>query len=197
VTPIAADNLLEFVQRHNPELHGLMQEVQREQARIDSARLEGYPDFTVGVEYLETGDALMAGTRGSGDDPIAVNLRVNLPVFRGKYYAGVREAEAMHRSAVKGFRQRLFALASELELVRYRMEDAGRQISLYRDTLIPRAEQALRVTETAYSAGRASILDLIDSERALLAFEKAMWRASADYQQSRADLVALCGGELP
>ena len=41
-----------------------------------------------------------------------------------------------------------------------------------------------------------SLLDVIDSERALLQFEKSYWRACANYLQSEAQLDVLCGGEL-
>jgi outer membrane protein TolC len=54
----------------------------------------------------------------------------------------------------------------------------------------------LEVTRAAYRAGTSSLLDLIDSERALLEFEIGYWRACRDHYQSRARLEALIGGEL-
>jgi len=37
---------------------------------------------------------------------------------------------------------------------------------------------------------------VIDAERTLLAFQKSYWRAVSDYEQSLADIVAICGGEV-
>ena len=92
--------------------------------------------------------------------------------------------------------QRSFALRSEIEMEAYHLRDAARQIALYRDTLLPRARQALEVTEAAYRGGTMGLLDVIDSQRVLLQFEKSYWRACADYLQAEARLAALFGGEL-
>ena len=79
----------------------------------------------------------------------------------------------------------------------YTYDDAARQITLYRDTLIPRAQQALEVTQISYESGKSKLLDVIDIQRELLFFEKSYWRALSNYQQQSAALEALCGGNLP
>ena len=40
------------------------------------------------------------------------------------------------------------------------------------------------------------MLDVIDAERTLLAFEKSYWRAVSNFSKSIAALEALCGGSL-
>ena len=87
-------------------------------------------------------------------------------------------------------------LRAELEHAAFLLDDAARQVALYRDTLLPRAREGLEVTRTAYRSGSASVLDLIDSERALLEFETGYWRACRDHHQSLARLEALVGGEI-
>ena len=57
--------------------------------------------------------------------------------------------------------------------------------------------QALAVTDASYRAGHAALLDVMDSQRAVLAFERAYWRACRDHEQYRARLEALCGEQLP
>ncbi|MGA1525172.1 MAG: TolC family protein, partial [Planctomycetota bacterium] len=69
----------------------------------------------------------------------------------------------------------------------------ARQIVLYRETLLPRARQALTLTQSAYAQGGAALLDVIDRQRALLAFEQAYWRASAELGRARARIEALLG----
>jgi outer membrane protein TolC len=53
----------------------------------------------------------------------------------------------------------------------FRYRDAGRKIGLYRDTLVPKVEQSLKVARQAFEAGEAEFLSLIDAERMLLEFE--------------------------
>jgi outer membrane protein TolC len=193
VTPA---DLANRAQRGNPDLDALRQQILTEERRIDLANQEGLPDFGLGVEYMRTGRAIMRGTPGSGNDPIAVMASVTLPIWRGKYVAAIREAEAARRAAQQALREEENALIARVERAAYALDEAARQIALYRDTLLPRTRQALDVTRTAYVAGRATLLDVIDSERSLLDFEKAFWRAVANHEQAIADLETLCGGEL-
>lgn len=185
-----------LVASDNPELRELQELIRREESRQRLADLEGWPDFTVGVDYFETGEALMPGTPGSGDDPWALTLSLNLPIFRGKYDAMAEQARHSNSAAQAELREKDNALYAQLQMVLYELEDAERQVELYSQSLLPRAQQSLRVTETAYRGGTATLLDLIDRQRMLLAFEQTYWRSCADYEQSLADLEALRGGEL-
>jgi outer membrane protein TolC len=110
----------------------------------------------------------MPGVSGSGQDPVVAMVSVNLPIWLGKYRAGEREARARHRAAIGAKAERDNALGSQIKMVLYDLRDAERKIDLYRDTLVPKAKQSLRATETAYRAGKASFLDLVDGERVLL-----------------------------
>lgn len=186
------------LERQNPELKALYFRVRAAEERGDLARAKGKPDFSVGVMYMDTGQAKTAmRPSDSGEDPWGLTLGMSLPFGRGKYKAGVREASARKAAAQQARTQRHNDLVWMLERNVYRLDDALRQSALYRDTLIPRGRQALELTEVAYESGKASLLDLIDSQRELLSFELAYRRAISDYQQRLADLEAICGGQLP
>jgi outer membrane protein TolC len=191
------DTLSTRVERDNPELMALERGVAAAEQRKDVARREGYPDFTLGVSYMGTGEAVMTPRPpGSGNDPVMVSVGISLPIWRKKYSASVREAESDRRAATNRRHQRLNDLKADLENTLYRLDDARRQLDLYGDTLLPRAKQALELTEIAYESGSASLLDVIDSQRELLAFTLAYRRAEADYHIQTAELEALCGGPL-
>lgn len=191
-----SDALRTLLVESNPDLEALRQEVRKHSAAIDLAELEGWPDVTLGANYIATDAARMAGVAGSGDDPLVFSLSFNIPIQRGKYDAAIREARAAKSAAIGALQQKENDLLASLDLEVYRLDEALRQIALYRDSLLPRARQALEVTEVSYRAGTASLTDLIDSQRILLAFEKAFQRARADYEQTIASLDALCGGRI-
>jgi len=197
VVAVAAKELEKRVATKNPELEAIRRRVAEQERRTALAELEGWPDLTLGFELMETGSARIAGgRRGSGDDPFGVSLSLNVPIWRWKYRAAANEARAARLAAEGELRHRENALVAELGMRYYELDDAARRVSLYRDTLIPRARQSLELTEVAYQADRASLLDLIDSERVLLAFGISYWRAAANYEQSLADLEALTGGPI-
>jgi outer membrane protein TolC len=177
----------------NPELLELEQAIEREAARVEVADLEGLPDLTFGVDWFETGDARMPGVTDSGEDPWAVSVSMNLPIGRAKYRAMVDEAERQKAAIARRFDQRANELHVDLRMALYRHDDAARQVGLYRDTLLPRARQALAVTRSAYAQAAASLLDVIDRQRTLLSFEQSYWRACAELGKSRAEIEALTG----
>jgi outer membrane protein TolC len=51
----------------------------------------------------------------------------------------------------------------------------------------------MQITRTSYQASKATVLDLIDSERTLLNFEKSYWKAVTEYARSLAELDVLVG----
>jgi outer membrane protein TolC len=202
---ISLETLRENIPQINPELREL--ESQREQAyaHAQHARLERYPDFTVGLTYMNTGHADSTDfggviapftPRGSGDDPLAITVSVNIPIWKKKYTASENEARIHGASVSKKLHQKKIDLATQLEMYWYELEDADRQIQLYKNTLIPRAEQALELTEVAYEAGKRGILDVMDSLRDVLNFELSYWRFVTHYQKALASIETVTGGEL-
>ncbi len=62
------------------------------------------------------------------------------------------------------------------------------------EQLIPLAEQALENSRSAYESDQLSVLELIDSERALLELNLNYARAVANVAQADASINALIGG---
>jgi len=179
----------------NPELARLRSSLDASSAAEELAGYSGYPSFSVGVDYLETGSALNPGTPGSGDDPWAIRVGMSLPIWRDKYSAERNEARQKLHAAARALDDASNRIRADLEMELYRQGDAVRQVKLYRDSLLPRAREALEVVQVSYRAGKSTVLELIDSERSLLAFERAYWRACSSYLKSGARLRALIGEE--
>lgn len=191
------NDLAEALERINPELQAMIRMMRQADAMAERARLDRYPDFSVGLSYIDTGSAVGdMRPSDSGDDPWGVTVGVSIPIWRKKYDAGVREAQALKRKASHELHQRHFDLQTEVDITLYELEDAARQLHLFQNTLIPRARQALEVTEISYESGGATFLEIIDAQRELLIFEKSYWRFVATYKQRLADLEMICGGPL-
>ena len=79
--------LMARLEQSNPELNLLKAEIKTAEVRQQLARREVVPDFAIGVQTIETGSAIMPGTRGSGDDPWMLTLSVDLPLWFSKYRA--------------------------------------------------------------------------------------------------------------
>lgn len=181
----------------NPQLIGLAHEIQQQRHAIDLAKKEYYPDITLGMDYIDTADARMGGIARSGRDPLVAMFSINLPLWHGKYAARVREAKARHQAASRTKLEWANNLAARTSMVLYSRHDAERKINLYRDTLLPKARQSLKVTEASFRAGKSTFFVLIDAQRIFLDFQLSYERALADHAQRIAELEMLAGNELP
>jgi len=178
-----------------PRLEALRHLVEKTEAEINLARLNYYPDLTVGVAWMQTDKAIM-DTPESGKDPVLATLSINLPIWRKKYRAAERQARANHRSAVHTLQQQENDLASRIKMALYKHDDGRRKVTLYRDTLIPKATESLKSTEASFTAGATTLLTLIDAQRILLEFRLSYERALADRARALAELEMLVGKEV-
>ncbi len=195
---VTYEQLLAMLGRSNPDLKALDYEISRQKLRIDLAKKEYFPDIKLSVDYIDTATST-GGRRPSDDgkDPVVAMVSVNLPIWRNKLSAGVREAKHRYFAAQRRKVQRTNLLGSQLKMVGYRFQRAGEKINLYRDTLLPKARQWLKVTEVSFGAGKGSFIDLVDAQRFLLEFELNYERALADCAQRLAELEMLVGRDLP
>ncbi|MCK5057413.1 MAG: TolC family protein, partial [Candidatus Aminicenantes bacterium] len=110
--------------------------------------------------------------------------------------ASVNEAKARYRAVLNRRKESENNLLTRLEMVFFKYNDAKRKMCLYRDSLLPRAQQALEVTRSAFESGTADFMDFIDSQRILLAFKLEFERAKTNRMQRLAELEMLVGSEI-
>lgn len=199
VMVIAEDDeeLLDEMLSANPQLRYWETETGKAEARTALARRDYFPDVTFGVETIETDDARSPNAMSDGDNPIIASMSFNIPIWFEARAAAVDEGAAQARAARYNRAGLARKLTADLELALYKYRDAGRKIDLYRDTLVPKAEQALGVTLEAFMTGQGTALDLVDSEQTLLELQLAYYRALADQAQRLAEIETLVGRELP
>ncbi|MCP3919202.1 MAG: TolC family protein [bacterium] len=193
--PVDTHAAYELALARNPLLHELSEQLAVSREAEDLAGFRRKPSFALSLDVIQTGDARDETVRGSGNDPVVLGLSMSLPVWTSSYAAGEREARHFVRAARARIEAAEVQLLADVESEAFRVDDAARRIGLYRDTLLPRASESLELTLASYRTGGATLLDLIDSERALLEFELSLWRACRDFLQGDARLRALMGGD--
>ena len=189
--------MIELLRQINPELAALGFDVDAAKHRVELAKKKFWPDIGVGVDWVQTDGALGAGVRDSGKDPVILMFTMNLPIWRESYTAAELQAKANVRKTSQKKTQTENTIIVRAEQVLYNFEDSDRKIKLYGDVLVPKAEELLQASETAYQAGTIDFLSLIDAQRTLLNFQLQYERATTDNQQKLAELEMLVGTELP
>ena len=180
----------------NPELEAARARIDAAEAERDVAETGYYPDFGIGARYIQTDRRHDADPGGNGEDPFLLTFQVSIPLWRGAYGAAVREAEARRESAAREREDLENRLSADLAVALFEYDDAARKLNLFRDTLIPKAEQSMKTSQRAFSAGKAGFLDMLDAERRYLEFRLLAKRALADRNIRLAELEMLCGREL-
>jgi outer membrane protein TolC len=192
--------ILALVAAHSPVLAELDRRVAARERGVDLAWQSYLPDLLVGLDYIAVGPANRnaAGQRprGSGDDAIVAKVGLSLPIWFGRYEAGVSEARARLRAAQLDRADAENTLESSVTRALFDYRDAERKMRLFRDSLVPKAEESLRTTATAFETGHGEFLDVLDAERVLLEFHLAHEKALADRVRSLAELELLVGVEL-
>ena len=190
------DDLFSLLRENNPNLKAFDYMTTKEDLAIQLAGKNYFPDMTLGVDYIDTASRTDANPVDNGKDPIVAMLSINLPIWQKKYDAIKSEARARRRAVVREKKEKENSLIADLEVALFGLRDADRKIDLYRDTLLPKAEQSVKVTELAFAADKAPFLDMIDSQRILLGFQLEHQRALADRAQRVAEIEMLTGGEM-
>jgi cobalt-zinc-cadmium efflux system outer membrane protein len=186
-------SVLSSVKAANPDLSLLRHAVGEAEAGLRLAGKSSYPSLSFGVDYIDTGESASRDLPGSGKDAWVIGVGLELPIWFGKNRAIKAEAEAKRKEAeyslVEG-ENRLLVLAEQAV---FEHDDALRKLRLYRDGLIPKAEQSLNVSYAAYQAGELDFLNVLDAQRQLLAFQMEMEEALATLSVKQAEIEMICG----
>lgn len=196
--PIVDDDLYRIGRNNRPEIQAALLQIEKNEKRIQLAKKNYWPDFTVGAGFTNvTGRSDPAGILNppdqNGKNIYGFSVGINIPIRRRKYDAAVAEATEDKIASREGYRDAVNSMEAAVRAIGFRVETLERQISLFENTLLPQAEQALRSTEAAYSTGEVGVLDLLDSERVLLDVRLSLEKFNSDYMKALADMERAIG----
>ena len=196
MTTVSDETLAQWALEHNPELKTLKFEIEANRKQVKLTGKNHFPDFMLGVDYIETDEALMP-TEDSGKDPVIAKVSIDIPIWFSKYHSADEAAKQKYYAAQNRLAEKENALEAKVAMAIFQLHDAERKIDLFGDTLAPKAKQALEATESSYTTGKAGFTDLIDAQRTLLEFQLAYERAMANHAQKLAQLEMLIGKQIP
>jgi outer membrane protein TolC len=196
VAEVSREKMIELLRTRNPELEALDFELVAAKNRVELAKKKFWPDVGVGVGWTDTGSAMNPDMSDSGKDPIILMFTMNLPIWRESYKAAELQAKANFRKASHQKKDAENTIIARAERSLYDFEDSHRKRKLYGDVLIPKSEELLGASETAYKAGTIDFLSLINAQQKLLEFQLHYERAMTDNQQELARLEMLLGADL-
>lgn len=170
-----------------PELREALLASQRADQSLSLARSEFLPDLM--IQHRRRSDPM----RGSTYDAI---LGLSLPLWFWKPAAMVREAKSERETAQAELNAARLSAQADLKTAWSRARAAQRLLEAYRTTLLPQAEESLKVAESGYQSDKTGFLDLLDAQRSLLGFRLEYYQYMADFERRLAELERIVGREL-
>ena len=189
--PVAYTPTLVAVALQNDARVGVLRsEIAQAGAQAELVRRQRYPDVSVGLEARQySGDA---GLRSG-----FLTMKMNLPWGNAeKYRADHRREQSRVKTAELELADYELTVREELYHLLQRIDAARRQAVLYRDQLIPRAEQAITAAYAAWETQRGMINDLLELRRQVLEGRLLFARAVTEQHQLLSELIYYYGVEL-
>ncbi len=195
--PTDLERLYEQAVASRPELHAQLAMIERDRQNLDLARLGYFPDLALTVDWAEMSRSRAMAPTADGLDDVGIGMMVNVPIYRKRLDASVREAEAQTVASARQYDALRDRTVEQVKDLYARATSQHELIGLFRSEIVPKAEQAFEASLAAYQAGRTDFLQLLDNWRQVLRFQVALARLESQRQQTLATLERLVGGELP
>src|SRR5262249_48441075 len=174
-----------------PEVQMARAKIDGEKSKLQLAHRAWIPDPALMVKGQRYNDAAEAVSE------LDAGVSFTIPwVNPGKYAAGIREARANVAAADQGLeREQKEALRLLRDQVA-KIDTFHHHVELFRDKLVPQAQQAFEATQLSYESGKTTFLDWISAQRNLRDIEAMGREHLAHYQMAVVELEAVIGSEL-
>ncbi len=166
--------------QRRPDLAARSAQIQADEATINLALKEYYPDVELYAKY----DAFWQ------EHPLrtAVGVNVNVPFNKSRRSARVREAESRLRQHRAEYDRLVDEITNELHANYERLMESRRTSQLFKDRIIPAAKQNVESARAGYTAGKVDFLRLIEAQRQLIDLREQQVETVSNYYRRLAEL---------
>ena len=151
-----------------------------------------FPNFSIGVDWIETGDAF-PDVADSGKDSLIIGLSVELPIWQHSYHQSVQAYQAETRGYRFDELSEKNKAITQLEITLSDLRDAKRRVDLFQHTLVPQAQSVFESVSGLVAAGRSSVASMLLAEQDVLELQVGLIKARADLAKAWARLKSITG----
>lgn len=156
----------------------------RAELELRRARLEPYPDVKMAVAGGQVGE--------TGTSILELNIGVPLPLLdRGK--GREQEAEANVRIAEADQVTAEHRLLRTLSAANQRYRSAAEQVAHYREAILPKANEALKLVQSGFEEGKFGLIDLLDTQRTAAEARLTYQQKLLELNVAQAEIESLLG----
>ena len=187
-----ADGLVSLVEQCQPTIEARRREIARDASGVSLACRDYYPDVTFGFNWNEIGDSGISPF-ATGQDAYSLTAGVNLPIYRKRLNAAVREARYKKSLSNRQYVASRDKFQAEVLSLYAQFEEQERVIQILENQILMPSQQALELSMELYRTGKLKYEQLIDAFRTLLNFRIDYYRRFARREQAIASLERAVG----
>jgi outer membrane protein, heavy metal efflux system len=179
--------------QQRPDLAALAWRVQSEEAALELAYKNFYPDFDVFGRY----DTFWQPASTQGPLRAQLGVAMNLPIYREKLQAAVAEAQFRVNRRRAEFEQRSLEIQYEVVSAAQQVEESRKTVELYSQRLVPTADQNVAAANANYKVNKLNFIELAIAQRQLISMRERQVEALIVYHRRLAELNRVTGGIVP
>ncbi len=180
----AAEALQQAAAQSRPDLYAAQARIRAEQANLELACKEYYPDVNLVAKY----DGFMPENMRR-----QVGMGFNIPIRYGRRSAAVCEAENRLAARSAEYQERLDQVRYEVQSGLDRATQSARVVHLYEEKILPATQRSLDSALANYTSGKLDFLRLLDAERQLYSQREMYYQSIAAYHRRLAELERAVG----
>lgn len=163
-------------------------------SKVDLAKRDYYPDFTVGAGYAVRQNT---PTGQSRSDFANVQLSMNVPIFIDRKQAkAVEQRQGELLEERYSLQDEHHKIQAEIAAKAAEYQHAKEKLALLEHEIIPQAQQTLDSLLAGYQVNQSDFSDLLRTQLSFFQYQTQYWLALTNTQQILAELSAAVGEEL-
>ncbi len=178
------EDLIQAAYENSPEIIAKEQMITGAEIKIEMAKKEYYPDFTVNASYFAKSKYF--------DDMWSLTTSINIPIFyKTKQRQAVLEAKASMEETKHALADIQIMLSSGIKDNYSMLKSSEKLMALYKNGLIPKTYQDFESAIAGYTAGKVEALTVITRLKSVIDYEILYWKQLVEREKAIARLEAI------
>ncbi|WP_425058170.1 hypothetical protein SCACP_28160 [Sporomusa carbonis] len=185
-----------------PSIAGMQYGLAMAENGLTLAKKQQLPDYEVRLGYKknrepmveqdEMGNIMLADRKPTWK----IEVMAMIPIWQGKNKAQIKAAEASLEASQAALQNMKNMTELDVQMALTEAQATWRQIELYKNTIIPQAEQTYQAAVVSYTNGKVDMMTVIESVNTLRNAKLGLYKAKVDYEKAIANLEKAVGKPL-
>lgn len=201
-------DLIKNATENKPSVAGMKYQVDMAQNGIDLAKKQQLPDFEVNLGYKNNKEPMLE-SQADPMDPMRttfmlgerkptwkIEVMAMFPIWQGKNKAEISAAQASFAASQAALQNMKNMTELDVQMTLSEAQATWRQIDLYKNTIIPQAEQTYQAALVGYTNGKVDLMTVMEGVNTLRNAKLGLYKAKTDYEKAAANLEKAVGKPL-